>query len=164
MCGHRLASPGPCSGRSSIVPRHSGRNEGLFRLRTFCLLRPLPYLARARYKVPVTGRYKSSNGLCGRRTRRGTSCRAMAVRKGMPCKLHGGLSTGPKSIAGKMRALRNFASYRDMPQSELETVAKRMLDARQTRGRLLIVKPRASVTGRGSKAKDELVRAEAATR
>lgn len=47
-------------------------------------------------------------GTCGAKTRRGTSCKAPPVwnrlrdvpRNGR-CKLHGGLSTGPKTEAGK---------------------------------------------------------------
>jgi len=36
---------------------------------------------------------------CGARTRRGSSCQCPAMRNGR-CRLHGGLSTGPKTAAG----------------------------------------------------------------
>jgi hypothetical protein len=56
----------------------------------------------------------------------------MAVKRGLPCRFHGGLSTGPKTVDGKMRALRNFACYRDMPDDELRQIAIRTLDKRHT--------------------------------
>jgi len=36
---------------------------------------------------------------CGAKTRRGTSCQCPAMKNGR-CRLHGGLSTGPKTAAG----------------------------------------------------------------
>ena len=40
---------------------------------------------------------------CGAKTRKGTSCLAMSVRGKKRCRLHGGLSTGPKTEAGRRR-------------------------------------------------------------
>ena len=40
---------------------------------------------------------------CGARTRKGTSCRAPAMANGR-CRLHGGKSTGPKTIEGLERS------------------------------------------------------------
>ena len=40
---------------------------------------------------------------CGARTRRGTPCQAPALREKRRCRLHGGLSTGPKTSAGLAR-------------------------------------------------------------
>jgi hypothetical protein len=40
---------------------------------------------------------------CGAKTRRGTPCQCPAMRNGR-CRLHGGLSTGPKTAAGKERS------------------------------------------------------------
>ena len=45
---------------------------------------------------------------CGARTRRGTACMGKALCNGR-CRLHGGLSTGPKTIAGKARSAANLA-------------------------------------------------------
>ena len=52
---------------------------------------------------------------CGAKTRTGKQCRALAVwdrendrPKNGRCRMHGGLSTGPKTEAGKDRALRNL--------------------------------------------------------
>lgn len=39
---------------------------------------------------------------CGATTRRGASCRCPAMRNGR-CRLHGGLSTGPKTAEGRQR-------------------------------------------------------------
>jgi hypothetical protein len=44
-----------------------------------------------------------SAALCGARTRRGTACRCRGVGRGGRCKFHGGLSTGPRTAAGKAR-------------------------------------------------------------
>lgn len=45
--------------------------------------------------------------LCGAKTRKGTPCKALALRNGR-CKFHGGMSTGPKTPEGKARALANL--------------------------------------------------------
>jgi len=39
---------------------------------------------------------------CGAKTRKGTSCKAPAMKNGR-CRMHGGKSTGPKTDAGKER-------------------------------------------------------------
>ena len=40
---------------------------------------------------------------CGAKTRQGTACRGPAVRGKRRCRLHGGLSTGPKTAEGLER-------------------------------------------------------------
>ena len=40
---------------------------------------------------------------CGARTRRGTACQKSPVAGRTRCRLHGGLSTGPKTPEGKAR-------------------------------------------------------------
>ncbi|WP_416224164.1 HGGxSTG domain-containing protein [Thiohalophilus sp.] len=47
---------------------------------------------------------------CRARTRDGTACRCKALKNGR-CRLHGGLSTGPKTLEGKVRALSNLKQY-----------------------------------------------------
>jgi hypothetical protein len=42
---------------------------------------------------------------CFAKTRRGTPCQNPAIGDRTRCKLHGGLSTGPKSIEGKARVV-----------------------------------------------------------
>jgi hypothetical protein len=44
---------------------------------------------------------------CEARTRRGTACQCKALPNGR-CKLHGGMSTGPRTAAGKAAALANL--------------------------------------------------------
>ncbi|MEJ1360960.1 MAG: HGGxSTG domain-containing protein [Candidatus Sedimenticola sp. (ex Thyasira tokunagai)] len=41
--------------------------------------------------------------LCGAKTRKGTPCQCKALDGKWRCKLHGGMSTGPKTEAGKQR-------------------------------------------------------------
>lgn len=44
---------------------------------------------------------------CGAKTRAGTRCKMTAIFRNGRCKLHGGMSTGPRSIAGKVRSAAN---------------------------------------------------------
>ena len=44
-----------------------------------------------------------SKRLCGAKTRFGRSCRKPALKRKRRCRLHGGLSTGPKSKEGRAR-------------------------------------------------------------
>jgi hypothetical protein len=41
---------------------------------------------------------------CGAKTRKGTPCKQLGIYKNGRCKLHGGLSTGPKTAEGKVKA------------------------------------------------------------
>ena len=43
---------------------------------------------------------------CGARTRKGAPCGCPAVRGGKRCRMHGGLSTGPRTAAGLARSKR----------------------------------------------------------
>jgi len=56
---------------------------------------------------PVT---KFGKATCGARTRKGTHCRCLALANGR-CKLHGGLSTGPKTAEGWARVRAAHAAY-----------------------------------------------------
>ena len=40
---------------------------------------------------------------CGARTRKGTACLSPAIKRNGRCRLHGGASTGPKTIEGRAR-------------------------------------------------------------
>lgn len=44
---------------------------------------------------------------CGAKTRAGTPCKRKDLYDNGRCRLHGGLSTGPKTKAGKKRSARN---------------------------------------------------------
>lgn len=67
---------------------------------------------------------------CGARTRRGTPCQCKGLGRGGRCKLHGGMSTGPKTEAGKLRiseanrrraGLRRIACERASARAERES-------------------------------------------
>lgn len=49
---------------------------------------------------------------CGARTRAGTPCKRRDLYANGRCRLHGGLSTGPKSEAGREAARRNLERAR----------------------------------------------------
>lgn len=44
---------------------------------------------------------------CGAKTRAGTPCKIKSIYSNSRCKLHGGLSTGPKSQEGKTKVAKN---------------------------------------------------------
>jgi len=44
---------------------------------------------------------------CGAKTRKGTPCKRKDIYQNCRCRLHGGLSTGPKTKAGKRRSAMN---------------------------------------------------------
>ena len=45
---------------------------------------------------------------CGAKTRKGTPCKRKDIYLNGRCQLHGGLSTGPKTAAGKQRSAANL--------------------------------------------------------
>lgn len=49
---------------------------------------------------------------CGAKTRRGTPCRCSALPGKRRCKYHGGMSTGPKSEAGRLQSAKNLEAAR----------------------------------------------------
>ncbi len=52
---------------------------------------------------------------CGAKTRLGTPCKRQDLLKGGRCRLHGGLSTGPKTLEGKRRsALNTGKTYEEL--------------------------------------------------
>jgi len=57
------------------------------------------------YPVPLPA--SSLLMVCGAKTRRGTPCRRRDLYRSGRCPLHGGLSTGPKTTAGKERSAKN---------------------------------------------------------
>ena len=70
---------------------------------------------------------KSERPRCGARCRNGHPCQAPAVwdhandrpRNGR-CRLHGGLSTGPKTLEGTLRALVNLKQFRGLTLGKME--------------------------------------------
>jgi hypothetical protein len=70
-------------------------------------------LGRTKRGVPVS--YDGEDPrLCNARTKSGRPCRALKLEHGR-CKWHGGLSTGPKTAAGKARALACLKQYQKFP-------------------------------------------------
>lgn len=49
---------------------------------------------------------------CGAKTRKGSPCKNTRLYPNGRCKNHGGLSTGPKTEAGKARAKQNLVSWK----------------------------------------------------
>jgi hypothetical protein len=87
------------------------------------------------------GRLKNNNptgdlsavGTCGAKTRAGGTCRCPAMRNGR-CRLHGGLSTGPKTPEGRARislALFKHGGYTRQAKQERLEVRELMRVSRQ---------------------------------
>ena len=59
---------------------------------------------------------KECRGLtCGAKTRKGIPCRQKDIYLNGRCRLHGGLSTGPKTAAGKQRSAANLPKPHEKP-------------------------------------------------
>lgn len=58
---------------------------------------------------------KNDQDICRAKTREGTPCKRKDLLKGGRCRLHGGLSTGPKTLEGKRRsALNTGKTYEEL--------------------------------------------------
>jgi hypothetical protein len=69
---------------------------------------------------------------CGAKTRRGTLCRCPAMRDRRRCRLHGGLSTGPKTAAGIeriRRAVTKHGRYSKTRKAERRDFSELLRDA-----------------------------------
>ena len=60
----------------------------------------------------MPGRWKSENDKCLAKTRRGTHCQCLGLQPSGRCRFHGGMSTGPKTAAGKATATQNLPWYK----------------------------------------------------
>ena len=73
---------------------------------------------------------------CGARTRRGTACQKPPLRGKKRCRLHGGLSTGPRTAEGRARIAaahfkhgrrsKRFVEQRKKIWAELRAIERRM--------------------------------------
>lgn len=54
---------------------------------------------------------------CGAKTRAGTPCKMKSIYSNSRCKLHGGLSTGPRSLEGKAKVAKNSLKVKEKKQS-----------------------------------------------
>lgn len=70
--------------------------------------------------------------ICGAKTRSGTPCKRQDLLRGGRCRLHGGLSTGPKTLEGKRRsALNTGRTYEELLEDRAgESNASLLLNAR----------------------------------
>lgn len=75
------------------------------RARTVLEASGVPPWEIARYYPPFPDELRDL--ACGAKTRAGTPCKITAIYSNGRCKLHGGLSTGPTSADGRMRAAQN---------------------------------------------------------
>src|SRR4051794_1343427 len=57
---------------------------------------------------------------CGARTRRGQPCRAPSIRTKKRCRMHGGLSTGPRTPEGLERSRRARWKHGRFSKAEIE--------------------------------------------
>ena len=60
---------------------------------------------------------------CGARTRRDTPCKRVALRSGR-CPNHGGLSTGPRTLAGRLRSLAHLRQFRGLSLEEIRQIVE----------------------------------------
>lgn len=67
-----------------------------------------PEIRRILAKRRLATREAARADRCGARTRSGNPCQAKKVAGRKRCKFHGGLSTGPKTDAGKAAVARNL--------------------------------------------------------
>ena len=65
---------------------------------------------------------------CGARTRRGTPCRGLAVRNRRRCRMHGGLSTGPRTADGleRMRAAKTTHGQRTAEMEQIRAMVRQL--------------------------------------
>jgi len=65
---------------------------------------------------------------CGAKTRKGTACLSPAIKRNGRCRLHGGASTGPKTIEGRARIslanLRHGKYTKDKLERKRQNAAK----------------------------------------
>jgi hypothetical protein len=61
---------------------------------------------------------------CDAKTRKGTPCRNTRLFKNGRCKLHGGLSTGPKTLEGRLKVLSNLKGVRDKDLAAIAAAIK----------------------------------------
>ncbi|MGJ8562836.1 MAG: HGGxSTG domain-containing protein [Alphaproteobacteria bacterium] len=82
-----------------------------------------------RYYIQTCARYEQSRK-CGAKTRKGTPCRCKPMPKKARCKFHGGASTGPRTLAGRIAALSCLKQYKARPDLLAARIEQIMGDAR----------------------------------
>ncbi len=82
------------------------------------------YNAGGKYKLKIGKCPKVLQPLCGAKTRVGAPCKMRVVEGKKRCRLHGGLSTGPKTLEGRARIAQSNRS---------RTKSKRLSNSRAAR-------------------------------
>lgn len=127
-----VALAGPCQKKAEKPPTPTSRPElrhpnaharmspgGLAKCASMCKVSTpatpeFLRTSRARAGANDSGRdeARQTRVICGARRRRdGLPCQALSVPGKRRCKWHGGASTGPKTEAGRMHAIRNLRQY-----------------------------------------------------
>ncbi len=68
----------------------------------------------ARYYMQAIAQHEKARR-CGAKTRRGTACQCKPMPDKDRCKIHGGASTGPRTLAGRVKALSCLIQYKARP-------------------------------------------------
>ena len=68
---------------------------------------------------------------CDAKTRKGTPCQSTRLFRNGRCKMHGGLSTGPKTMEGRVKVLANLRGVQD---KDLAVIADNIKPKRPYRG------------------------------
>ncbi len=99
-----------CSLKSGAhLPRQNGQFQRFVPISVGIVSIPIRACARAQYGVlynlNASGRivHMINRPKCGAKTRAGGYCQAKVVKGRSRCRMHGGLSTGPKTASGRQR-------------------------------------------------------------
>ena len=65
---------------------------------------------------------------CGAKTRKGQPCKHKPIAGRKRCKFHGGMSTGAKSLSGRIRALSGLKQYQQRPDLLKARIARLRAD------------------------------------
>ena len=84
---------------------------------------------------------------CGAKTRRGTECQRPAHKINGRCSLHGGLSTGPKTIEGLQRISEANVRHGRYTKGKLERQRRAAEVGRKVRAELKIIEQRLIAAG-----------------
>jgi hypothetical protein len=94
---------------------------------------------------------------CGAKTRAGTPCKMQGLYYSGRCKLHGGLSTGPKSEAGKFKSAQNSKRMRTANEPR-EGLLKLDIDEQKISGDPPVSRPKPTTVSSVRSAWDLLVK------
>lgn len=94
---------------------------------------------------------------CGARTRAGTPCKMKCLYRSGRCKLHGGMSTGPRSEEGKAKSSQNAKRVR-VANEPLEGLQKHEIDELQIPGKQVANQSKPKITKRPGAAWAEITK------